>query len=642
MKRKFYKLVAVAAFVGLVGTIGYGQALQVERRTPNDHENAGQRTAQADRTVDSKSRQGLRDIIAHLLDTMYVSPEIGKQLAARMRAKFAGGAYNTITSPAQLAEALTQDLRELGKDKHLYVRFNSESADTPVLTVAGWENGRQQRGAASSARTRSPAGDQPRQMEMDAGESEKLRQANFHFRKIERLEGNVGYLDLGGFAPGGEAREAAAKAMAFLADTDAVIIDLRLCPGGAAEMVNFLATYFFGPEPRVLMTRYVRPTNETIQSTTVAEIPGRRMPDKDLYILTSQRSGSACESFPYTLQQYGRAMIVGEQTAGAGYNNALIPIGYGLTLSVSYGRPVHPRSGKGWEGVGVQPDIAVPADKALETAHKEALKSLIAKSTDESRRRELTRALQSLETKVAPVQAAPAMLEDYVGRYGNKEISIKDGGLYYQRIGGRGAALRAVGKDKFALNTDAQITFTRDAKSAVTEMLIEWVDRDKELLKREAPAVVNESNSQSQNQLPSQQPLSQAEQEVRKLEREWLNAYEKRDAEAMNRIVADDFTITQVNGAVQTKGDIMKELLRLSDAARPTAMFFTDHVSSRVFGETVILTGRVTQQMERDGQTRTMQARYTDVYVKLKGRWQVAASQLSPIMQPQQRLQRQP
>lgn len=86
-------------------------------------------------------------------------------------------------------------------------------------------------------------------------------------------------------------------------------------------------------------------------------------------------------------------------------------------------------------------------------------------------------------------QVSPAALQDYLGKYGNKEISVRDGGLYYQRIDGRGAALRATGKDKFALNTDAQITFVRDGKGVVSEMLIEWVDRDKEQLKRKLPTV---------------------------------------------------------------------------------------------------------------------------------------------------------
>lgn len=83
------------------------------------------------------------------------------------------------------------------------------------------------------------------------------------------------------------------------------------------------------------------------------------------------------------------------------------------------------------------------------------------------------------------IAVAPATLQDYVGRYGNKEIKVQDGGLFYQRIGGRGAVLRPVGKDKFALNAEAQITFVRGANNVVTEMIIDWVERDKEQLKRE-------------------------------------------------------------------------------------------------------------------------------------------------------------
>jgi len=226
-------------------------------------------------------------------------------------------------------------------------------------------------------------------------------------------------------------------------------------------------------------------------------------------------------------------------------------------------------------------------------------------------------------------QVSPAALQDYVGKYGNKEISVRDGWLYYQRIGGRGAALRATGKDKFALNTDAQISFVRDGKGVVSEMLIEWVDRDKEQLKREAP-----TSTQPQNQPRVQQQLSEAERDVRKLEREWLDAYEKHDAEAMNRIVSNDFKLTFSNGSVQTKADILAELKSARDAGRPSPKFSTEDVQSRVEGDTVILTGRVIQTMERDGQTRTMQMRYTDTYAKRQGRWQVISSHLTRI-QPQ-------
>jgi CubicO group peptidase (beta-lactamase class C family) len=235
-------------------------------------------------------------------------------------------------------------------------------------------------------------------------------------------------------------------------------------------------------------------------------------------------------------------------------------------------------------------------------------------------------------TAAGSIGIARTTLPDYVGKYGNKEISIKDGSLYYQRIGGSGAALRATAKDKFALNNDAQITFVRDANGVVAEMIVEWVERDKEQLKREAPsAAVNQPNSQSQNQPQTQQRLSQAEQEVRKLEREWLDAYEQHDTAAIDRIVADDFRLTQSGGVEQTKSDILAALKATRDPARPEPKFSTEDVESRVEDDRVILTGRFIQRMERDGQTMIMAARYTDTYLMRQGRWQVVASQMTPI-----------
>jgi uncharacterized protein (TIGR02246 family) len=122
------------------------------------------------------------------------------------------------------------------------------------------------------------------------------------------------------------------------------------------------------------------------------------MTETDLYILVSAGTASAGESFAYTLQQYGRAKIVGEKTAGAGYNNIILPLGKGLAFSISYGRPEHPLSGKGWEAVGVQADIAVPAGEALAAAHKSALRKMIGTTTDERRQKELTAALHELES----------------------------------------------------------------------------------------------------------------------------------------------------------------------------------------------------------------------------------------------------
>ena len=129
-----------------------------------------------------------------------------------------------------------------------------------------------------------------------------------------------------------------------------------------------------------------------------------------------------------------------------------------------------------------------------------------------------------------------------------------------------------------------------------------------------------------------QQTVTKAEDEVRKLERQWLDAYEQHDADAMNRIVADDFVITFPNGTQQTKPQLMSMIK--SPGSGPKMRFHTEDVRSRSYGDTVILMGRVVTEYERDGKPVKEQSRYTDTYVRRNGRWQVVASHLSNVEQP--------
>ena len=123
---------------------------------------------------------------------------------------------------------------------------------------------------------------------------------------------------------------------------------------------------------------------------------------------------------------------------------------------------------------------------------------------------------------------------------------------------------------------------------------------------------------------------SNAELEVRKLERAWLDAYEQLDTKAMNAIVADDFTITFANGSIQTKPQIMDSIKTPRNPAN-SSKFYTEDVQARVYGDTVILIGRVIFEWQQNGQSMKEQNRYTDTYVKRNGRWQVVASHLSNI-----------
>jgi hypothetical protein len=125
-----------------------------------------------------------------------------------------------------------------------------------------------------------------------------------------------------------------------------------------------------------------------------------------------------------------------------------------------------------------------------------------------------------------------------------------------------------------------------------------------------------------------------AEQQVRALERAWLDAYEQRDPSAMERILADDFTITYPNAAVQTKRDVVDYIVRERDAHNVPPHFFTESTVAHVYPGTVILSGLVVTERVRDGQTVRSTQRYTDTYVYVHGQWQVAASHLSNVPKP--------
>jgi ketosteroid isomerase-like protein len=100
-----------------------------------------------------------------------------------------------------------------------------------------------------------------------------------------------------------------------------------------------------------------------------------------------------------------------------------------------------------------------------------------------------------------------------------------------------------------------------------------------------------------------------------------------RDVAAMERIEADEFSITHANGRVLTKADEIAGLKRQTGPRDPNTAFLTEGTKVRVYGDTAVLTGIVVMKF-KDSVERS---RYTDVYVKRDGRWQVVASHLSRL-----------
>jgi hypothetical protein len=299
--------------------------------------------------IEAGERADVIDGVLKELLQSYVYPEKAKDMEAAIRGRQTKGEYDAITSAAALARTLTAHLRDVSNDKHLHVDYMPSFPGGP--------------GPGKAPANRDQMG-------------KRLAARNYGFKKVERLEGNIGYLELEGFIPAQFAADTAAAAMSFLAHTDALIIDLRHNGGGDPTMVAFLCSYFFDGRPVHLNDLYHRPDDSKHQWWTLPYVPGRRYLGKEVYLLTSKRTFSAAEEFAYDLQSLKRATIIGETTGGGAHPGKGHRINDHFMMFVPTGRAINPVTKTNWEGTGVKPDVEVSAEKALETAHRKAREKL--------------------------------------------------------------------------------------------------------------------------------------------------------------------------------------------------------------------------------------------------------------------------
>ncbi len=195
---------------------------------------------------------------------------------------------------------------------------------------------------------------------------------------MERLPGNVGYLDIREFYNSSWGGDTAVAAMIFLANTNVLIVDLCKCRGGDPDMVTLISSYLFGEERVHLNSLYWREEDVTQQYWTLPYIPGKRFGDKPVYVLTSQDTFSGGEEFAYNLKTRHRAILVGETTAGGAHPGSTYRLHAHFEVFIPVGRAINPITGTNWEGGGVTPDISVPQEQAFKVAYNMALKSIIA------------------------------------------------------------------------------------------------------------------------------------------------------------------------------------------------------------------------------------------------------------------------
>jgi C-terminal processing protease CtpA/Prc len=282
-----------------------------------------------------------------MLRTYYVFPEVAEEICIALQHHLADGDYEDIAEDL-LAYALTTHMQEVCHDEHLWVKWHSEplpDEDEALRQSEAWA----------------------------AQEQLRARIGNHGIHKVERMAGNIGLIEIRRFPRPEWGGETAVAALHVLANTDALIVDLRRCTGGYPGMVQLISTYLLGGEPVHLLSIYWRDEDATRQYWTLPHVPGPSLADKPLTILTGKETFSGGENLAYDMQARGRALIIGEQTDGGAHPGALYRLTPHLEASIPIGLPTHPLTGGNWEGVGVTPDVPVPSERALSVAYKMAL-----------------------------------------------------------------------------------------------------------------------------------------------------------------------------------------------------------------------------------------------------------------------------
>lgn len=391
----------------------------------------------------SLDKEAIINSIMKKFKEIYIYPDVVPKMKSLLMKKLKRNDYDEFTNISEFARQLMRDLREVSQDRHLAV-YRVSRVDLQKKQA-----------------------DAPTQQDID-----RWTHLNFGFAEVRRLTGNIGYLRLDFFADPAYAGPTATAAMNFLANSNAVIIDLRENHGGQETMVQYLLSYFFRENTHLLS--FYNNNNEIVeQSWTHAYVPGKRMYDTNVYVLISNRTGSGAEAFSFDMKSFKRGTLIGETTIGAGHRVMAIDFPeFGIRASISCQRPANPKTGKCWEGVGVAPDVKVPDKEALKTAHKLAFKNILTKCTDKNLVNDLRWEEAAVKAEYSPITLTPKQMVQYTGEYNNGKyaILIKDDHLYCRLPGGSEDILIPLVKDLFGFDdtSDTRLQISRNKKGKIT------------------------------------------------------------------------------------------------------------------------------------------------------------------------------
>lgn len=308
------------------------------------------------------------------LSNRYVEEGTAKKIVADLKKRLGNGEFDKIDSGQEFAVKINEIMKGLVTDAHLRFRFS----ERPL------------------PKRERPSEASPEEIKRA---EEETRFVNAGFEKVERLRGNVGYIKFNHFDDPANVKRPMAAAMTFLANTDALIIDLRENGGGDPAGVQLVCSYLFSEKPVHLNSLFFREGNRTIDFWTLAQVDGPRYLDRDVYVLTSKRTGSGAEECSYNLKNLKRATLVGSSTWGGANPGGVVRLGDHFSCFIPVGKAINPYTKTNWEGTGVKPDIDIDPAKALKHAQLLAIKAMIAKTKDPEKKVDLEGIYKGVESE---------------------------------------------------------------------------------------------------------------------------------------------------------------------------------------------------------------------------------------------------
>ncbi|WP_267403150.1 MULTISPECIES: S41 family peptidase [unclassified Chryseobacterium] len=296
--------------------------------------------AQTDRT------ELLKEISVKIKEN-YINENVLKSIDSLFQSEIKSKNFNALNEK-EFTEDLTRKLRFVAKDKHFFIKYlenyTSQKSinDTEQQRLDNYHNSLE----------------------------------NFGFEKVDRLKGNIGYINYKGFAEKKSSQKSLEAVMNFVSNTNSLIFDLRENGGGDNNMLILFCSYFFKDKSNLYQT-YFRNSGKTVDNRTKSKVRGEKYLNKNIYFLTSEKTFSAGEALAYFLQERKIAKVVGEKTGGAANPVDHFFIQNKYLLLVPTGKITSTFSGKNWEHVGVIPDETVKTENALKVAYSLALKETL-------------------------------------------------------------------------------------------------------------------------------------------------------------------------------------------------------------------------------------------------------------------------